>query len=90
MKAPGTAPLNTPQPLEVRAIPQPDGDRPTAVCVRGRWHEVASIEDVWRVDDEWWTETEISRTYFDAQLADGRRLTFFQDRLSGAWYAQRA
>jgi hypothetical protein len=74
----------------VRAIPQPDGDRPTAVWVRGRWLTVASIEDIWRVDDEWRTEAEISRTYFDARLSDGRRLTFFQDRLSGGWYAQRA
>ena len=80
--------LNTPQPASVEAIEQPDGARPHAVFRRGRWRRVASILEVWRVDDEWWRD-EISRRYFSVVLDTGEHLTLFQDLIKWDWYTQR-
>jgi hypothetical protein len=44
---------------------------------------VSSVEDVWRIDDEWWRETSVARTYFEVLLEGGRRLTLFFDRAAG-------
>jgi hypothetical protein len=49
---------------------EPDGASPVAVQWRGCWHRVASIEDDWRIDDEWWTAEEISRHYCTLLLAE--------------------
>lgn len=51
--------------------------------------KVASIEDCWRIDDEWWREKPVSRLYFEVLLEDGRRLTVFKDLLQGQWYRQK-
>lgn len=50
---------------------------------------VARVRDRWRIDDRWWTETPVSRMYFELELADGRLLTLFRDQLGDAWYEQR-
>jgi hypothetical protein len=50
--------------------------------------KVVSVEDRWRIDDEWWREQPISRMYFECTLEDGRQLTVFQDLLTGGWYRQ--
>lgn len=90
---PGTAagahrlrPLNQGQPLRVRA----DGSgAPSAVELRGRWREVARVEEVWRVDDGWWRPLPVRRTYFRLALDGGRPLTVYLDAGDGAWRAQR-
>jgi hypothetical protein len=46
------------------------------------------VEDVWRVEEEWWRSTSISRTYFEVLLEDGRRVSIFHDHASGEWYRQ--
>jgi hypothetical protein len=58
------------------------------VVWRGKRRAVASIDDEWEIDDEWWRD-EVSRRYFAVTLADGSGLTLFHDRLAGAWWAQR-
>ena len=87
--APGPGPirpLNLPAPLEVVE----DGDgRPAALTLRGRRQEVASIDDLWEVCDEWWRPRSIARRYYQVLTGDGRRLTLFQDLVDGAWYHQR-
>ncbi|MEE8465693.1 MAG: hypothetical protein V3S68_04395, partial [Dehalococcoidia bacterium] len=50
---------------------------------------VASINDLWQVDDEWWRETPISRRYYQVTTQDERRLTIFRDQLNGSWYWQK-
>ena len=50
---------------------------------------IASVEDVWRVEEEWWRSTSISRTYFEVLLEGGRRVSIFHDHASGGWYLQR-
>jgi len=62
---------------------------PLAVRIGRDRLAVESIEDVWRVEDEWWRDTRISRTYFEMLLDDGRRITIFRDGVSRAWQRQR-
>jgi hypothetical protein len=52
-------------------------------------HPIVSIEDVWRIEEEWWRAAPIVRTYFEVILDTGRRLTLYRDHASGAWYTQR-
>ena len=78
--------INVPQPVTVKA--NNDG-RPAAVRLSGRILPVASVEDHWRVDDEWWRDAPIARSYWEVLLEDGRRVTLFHDHVSGRWYQQR-
>ena len=88
-------PLNQPRPARVEA----EGGWPAAVWERGVRLPVDSVEDVWRIDDEWWREVSVARTYFEVLLEGGRRLTLFfdratgdraaGDRATGRWYRQR-
>ena len=55
----------------------------------GKRFEVTSLEDAWRVEDEWWRDAAVSRTYFEVLLEDGRRISVFQDHATGTWYEQR-
>jgi hypothetical protein len=43
-------PLNAPQPLSVE---ENAAGLPTAVTLKRR-HAIITIEDYWRIDDEWW------------------------------------
>ena len=63
--------------------------RAPSVMTGGKRFEVTSIEDAWRVEDEWWRDAAVSRTYFEVLLEDGRRISVFQDHATGAWYEQR-
>ena len=80
-------PLNAPAQLEVRE----DGrGRPVSLAVGGNMQPVASIEDTWKINDEWWRGPgqEIERVYFEVLLADGRRVTLFHDLVSSEWFRQ--
>ena len=78
-------PLNEPQPLLVWAN---ERGQPVALTLHGERLGVASVEDQWRIEDEWWRDWPISRAYFEVLLADGRRVTVFRDNLTGEWYGQ--
>lgn len=79
-------PLAGPRPLRVEV----DGcGRPRAVEHEGALWSVASIQDRWRIDDEWWRETPLSRMYYELQLDGGRVVTVYQDLIGGAWWLQR-
>ncbi len=77
-------PLNRPKPIEVKADP---GGYPTSVHL-DRWFKVACAEETWRIDDEWWWETSISRLYFRLLLSNGRKITVFHDLVTDRWYWQ--
>jgi hypothetical protein len=64
----------------------PDG-WPQELLLR-RKLKVVSVEDRWRIDDEWWREQPISRMYFECVLEDGRQEIVFKDLLTGRWYRQ--
>ena len=76
--------LNQPRPAAVEAG---DDGAPRAMLWRGRYLRVLAIHDSWRIDDEWWRD-EIARRYFAIELEQGRRLTVYQDMVSGAWCEQ--
>ncbi len=89
--------LNLPVPIEVA---EDVAERPVAVtlpptassrrpALKGRSLPVASINDLWQVDDEWWRESPISRRYYQITTQNDRRLTIFQDQLNGNWYWQK-
>jgi hypothetical protein len=77
-------PLNLPQAVDVEAD---ERGAPLAVATREGLRRVEAIQDVWRVDDEWWRAT-ISRRYFMLRLEGGALRIVFQDLLTGSWHAQ--
>ncbi len=79
-------PLNLPTPITVE---EDSRGRPLALTLRGRRVDVTSIDDLWKIDEEWWRETPIIRKYYQVTTEDGRSITLFQDRLTGAWSLQR-
>ena len=48
-----------------------------------------TIEDQWRIDDEWWRREPISRMYYLVRLNTGQRLTIYKDLIKGSWHKQR-
>jgi hypothetical protein len=50
---------------------------------------VVSIQDRWRIDDEWWRETPVARMYAQLQLEGDRVVTVYQDLAGGEWCLQR-
>jgi hypothetical protein len=49
---------------------------------------VTSIDDRWRIDDEWWRSEPVSRFYYAVLFASGQRLVIYKDLISGKWYKQ--
>jgi len=80
----GLSPLKEPRPIAVTA--GEDG-RPVAVTLAVGRLAVERIEDVWRIDDEWWRE-EVSRLYYRLLLEDGRPLVVFHDLVHDQWHEQ--
>jgi hypothetical protein len=80
--------LNAPTPVEVFAgsTGQPETVR------RADWPDprrIAGVQEMWRIDDEWWRERPISRLYYQVLLQDGVALTLYHDLIDGCWYEQR-
>lgn len=74
--------LNEPHP----AIVELAGEAPATVD-RVR---VELVRDEWRVHERWWTESPLSRRYFEVVLATGENAAVFLDETSGRWFRQRA
>jgi len=47
-----------------------------------------SIEDRWRIDDEWWRIETVSHMYFSIVLDNGMRMVIFKDLIKNSWYQQ--
>jgi hypothetical protein len=77
-------PVNLPEPLDVV---EDAAGKPASVKL-GRRFLVDAIEEVWRVDDEWWRARALSRMYYAVILSSGRRLTLYRDLIDGRWYHQ--
>lgn len=84
LRADAGKPVNTPEPLKVE---EDASGLPVAVKIKRR-QAVATIEDKWRIDDEWWRAAPISRLYYNVLLASGQRLVLYKDLISGGWYMQ--
>jgi hypothetical protein len=84
LRADAYKPVNAPEPLRV----EEDADGlPIAVRTKRR-QAVNSIEDRWRLDDEWWRAEPVSRLYYNVLLASGQRLVLYKDLITGEWYSQ--
>ena len=53
----------------------------------GRTARIESVNETWRIDDEWWRQM-ISRQYFEVMMEGGKRMVLFQDLINGEWFAQ--
>lgn len=77
-------PVNLPEPViveeDVTGLPKVIKTRPRQI--------VLSVEDRWRIDDEWWRSQPVSRIYFSVLLKSGQRRTLFKDIIGGGWYKQ--
>ncbi len=95
--------LNRPQELTVRTgegsgrrpggglpeqAPELFAEKPISLRLHGRWFEVESVEDIWRIDDEWWREEAVSRMYYRCAVDGGMSVTVFHDLINGKWYRQ--
>ena len=78
-------PLNLPRLVQVTV----DERTGLPLTLRDRHHSyrIARVQDVWRVDDEWWREP-ISRHYVQILLHGGALRTLFHDLLADRWFEQ--
>jgi hypothetical protein len=77
-------PINTPEALQVE---EDSSGLPVAVRMKRR-QAVVSIEDRWRLDDEWWRAEPVARLYYNVLLTTGQRLVLYKDLITGSWYQQ--
>lgn len=56
----------------------------------GAWVKITEVEDLWKVNDEWWRgpEEEIARLYYTLRLDNGQQLTVYLDLIANNWYRQ--
>jgi hypothetical protein len=59
------------------------------VLFEGLLRAVASVQDRWRIDDEWWREAPVARTYYELRLEGDRVVTVYRDLVGGEWWLQR-
>ena len=79
--------LNAPTPVTVNVD---ERGMPSSVSVRDKVNEIVAIEDMWKINDEWWRgpDKEIERVYFHTRLFDGRSVTLFNDLVTDGWFKQ--
>lgn len=82
--------LGVPRSIDVRVD---SSGLPSVVHTRTRRTlRVVQIEEVWRIDEEWWKKISLSRTYYRVIVDGGNPLTLFRDNLATPeriWYEQR-
>ena len=78
-------PVNAPEPVAVEADAS---GHPAALRIMRRRLPVASIEDRWRIDDEWWRDEPVSRLYYAIRLGSGQRLVLYRDLTGNRWFRQ--
>ena len=77
-------PVNAPESVSVK-----EDATGFPLALRGKWRQhIESIEDRWRLDDEWWRTEPVSRFYYAIRLATGQKLTIYKDLITGDWYRQ--
>lgn len=63
---------------------------PAPLVSDGAWMRVVEIENLWKVNDEWWRgpKEEIARLYYVLRLQSGQKLTVYLDLMINSWYRQ--
>jgi hypothetical protein len=77
--------LKLPRALEVEASAN---GVPMRIRTGGVWQDVSLVRRPWRIDQHWWRERPVRRTYFEVMAADGPTLTIYHDHVSGEWFRQ--
>jgi hypothetical protein len=67
--------------LDESGLPTVAG-RPDGLTAR-----IESVNETWRIDDEWWRQV-ISRQYFEVMMEGGKRVVLFQDLITQNWFMQ--
>lgn len=62
----------------------------TSLLSDGQWLQVTAIENLWKVNDEWWRGPgkEISRLYYMLRLENSQSLTVYLDLITDNWCRQ--
>ena len=77
-------PVNIPESVHVE-----EGSPGMPVAIRAKRRQaIATVEDRWRIDDEWWRDEAVLRLYYAVRLVSGQRLVLYKDLGSGNWYRQ--
>lgn len=84
LRADACKPVNAPEALKVE---EDASGLPLAVRMPRR-QAVITIEDRWRIDDEWWRKEPVARLYYNVLLTSGQRLVLYKDLVTGGWYQQ--
>jgi hypothetical protein len=63
---------------------------PKSLVSDGAWMKVAQIENLWKVNDEWWrgSDEEIARLYYVLRLENGQQVTVYLDLIANSWHRQ--
>ena len=71
-------------------LPTRERGQNTALVSDGAWVKVDEIENLWKVNDEWWRgpDEEIARLYYVLRLANSQQLTVYLDLITNSWYRQ--
>ena len=77
-------PVNLPEPVTVQ---EDAAGLPKVIMSRPR-QSVMSIEDRWRLDDEWWRAEPVSRMYYSVMLKSGMKRVIFKDLIKNEWFQQ--
>ena len=77
-------PLNTPESILVEEDAR---ELPLAVREKRR-QRIESIDDCWRIDDEWWRPEPVARIYYAIRLTSGQKMVIYKDLTNGSWYHQ--
>ncbi len=79
-----TIKLNTPGQIRIQ---ESATGLPIAIRTSGR-HSITTIEDKWRIDDEWWRSEPVSRLYYAVITDSGQRIVIYKDLIDNHWYKQ--
>ena len=60
---------------------------PLAVRMSQR-QAITAIDDMWRIDDEWWRHKPVSRFYYAVLLVSGQRIVLYKNLVNDCWYRQ--
>jgi hypothetical protein len=76
--------VNLPEAVEVK---EDAAGRPLSVLLPPQ-QAIASIEDRWRLDDEWWRAEPLSRMYYAVLFRSGQKLVIYKDLINQGWFKQ--
>ena len=62
--------------------------RPLVISLGGNTPEVASIDERWEEEAEWWEPEPVFKMHYQVTLEDGRQLAIFRNMKTGSWYRQ--